>query len=215
MVMPTGPKDIKKAEAAAPSPKEIKAPGAPMDATKLIIINSVIIAVVCSLFMGINYYLQNNLLNQKLSQISAAGTENADAGSEEEGETIERGIVLDLGDFILNLSDSSARRYLKINVAIELSRKETDPDPNKASSGGHGGHGESADPMAKIEQEMSQYKPAIRDAIISTISTKNSDELATIAGKEQAKQEIKDAVNAILNGDREVIRVSFGNFIIQ
>jgi flagellar basal body-associated protein FliL len=47
------------------------------------------------------------------------------------------------------------------------------------------------------------------------MSTKNSDELATIAGKEQAKQEIKESVNAILNGDREVIRVSFGNFIIQ
>lgn len=212
MVMPTGPKDLKqKTEANLPGPKENKSQS--VDISKMIIINSVVIAVVCSLFMGINYHLQNTLLNKKLEKLalSSAGSEEGDT---ESSETVERGIVLDLGDFILNLSDSSARRYLKVNVAIELSRKSTDPDPSKVSSGGgHGG--ESADPMALIDQEMSQYKPSIRDAVISSLSTKNSDELATISGKEQAKQEIKDSVNAILNGEREVIRVSFGNFIIQ
>ena len=214
MVMPTGPKDIKqKSETPSIGQKENK--GQSMDMTKMIIINTVIIAVVCSLFMGINYHIQNSLLSQKLSKLAVASGEEEDLSSGDE-DVVERGIVVDLGDFILNLSDTNARRYLKVNVAIELSRKDTDPDPAAAASGGgHGGHGSAPDPMAQIEQEMSQYKPAIRDAVISCISTKNSDELATIAGKEQAKQEIKESVNAILNGEREVIRVSFGNFIIQ
>lgn len=212
MVMPTGPKDIKqKSDASSINSKESR--GQSMDMTKMIIINAVIIAVVCSLFMGINYHIQNSLLSQQLSKLAVSSEEELSSGDDE---IIERGIVVDLGDFILNLSDSNARRYLKVNVAIELSRKDTDPDFSEANSGGgHGGHGSAPDPMAQIEQEMSQYKPAIRDAVISCISTKNSDELATIAGKEQAKQEIKDSVNAILNGEREVIRVSFGNFIIQ
>jgi flagellar basal body-associated protein FliL len=36
-----------------------------------------------------------------------------------------------------------------------------------------------------------------------------------LAGKEEAKEQIKEAVNAIFAGEREVLRVSFGNFIIQ
>lgn len=213
MVMPTGPKDIKqKSESPSINVKENR--GQSIDMTKMIIINALIIAVICSLFMGINYHIQNSLLSQKLSKLAVSTGEEENSSGDEE--VLERGIVIDLGDFILNLSDSNARRYLKVNVAIELSRKDTDPDLSEAtSSGGHGGHGNTPDPMAQIEQEMSQYKPAIRDAIISCISTKNSDELATIAGKEQTKQEIKESVNAVLNGEREVIRVSFGNFIIQ
>ena len=38
----------------------------------------------------------------------------------------ERGIILDLGEFILNLSDPDVRKFLKVNVAIELSKKESD-----------------------------------------------------------------------------------------
>jgi hypothetical protein len=89
------------------------------------------------------------LLTQKLKTVSAATGEEGAEGEEEggEGEEVERGIVLDLGDFILNLSDSSARRYLKVSVALELSKKDTDPDPTKAAEGGHGGGhgGEGAD----------------------------------------------------------------------
>ena len=62
---------------------------------------------------------------------------------------------------------------------------------------------------------MAQYKPAIRDAIITTLSSKSSAELSTVAGKELAKEQISDAVNGVLAGDRDVLRVSFGDFIIQ
>jgi len=152
----------------------------------------------------------------KISQNAAGGGEEAasDEGGGEEGEAVEKGIILDLGEFILNLSDPKARRYLKVNVAIELSRTPNDPDPAKGC-GGEGGHGGGVDPVNQIENEMSQYKPSIRDAIISTMSSKTAEELSSVAGKELAKEQIKEAVNAIFAGEREVLRVSFGNFIIQ
>ena len=62
---------------------------------------------------------------------------------------------------------------------------------------------------------MSQFKPAIRDAVITTLSSKTSNELATVPGKELAKEQIAEAVDAIFNGEREVMRVSFGQFIMQ
>ena len=62
---------------------------------------------------------------------------------------------------------------------------------------------------------MAQYKPAIRDAVISNFSSKSADEISTAAGKELVKEQITEDVNAIFAGEREVIRVSFGQFIIQ
>ena len=41
------------------------------------------------------------------------------------------------------------------------------------------------------------------------------DELASAAGKELAKEQITNDINSILGGEREVLRVSFGQFIIQ
>lgn len=113
------------------------------------------------------------------------------------------------------------KKYLKVNVAIEVSKKDTDfpeVDEKAAKGGGHGGHGEApapTDPMEAIQNEMNQYKPAIRDAVITNLSSKTSAELATAAGKELAKEQITNDINSILGGEREVLRVSFGQFIIQ
>ena len=139
---------------------------------------------------------------------------------EEESEEIQRGIIVELGDFILNLSDDNARKYLKVNVAVEVSKKESEslePEPAPAGGGGHG-HGSApapVDPLEAIQKEMNQFKPAIRDAVITNLTSKTSTELSTTAGKELAKEQIADEINSIFAGEREVLRVSFGQFIIQ
>lgn len=221
--MPSSPKDAKpKTDNIAKDAKA--APAGGIDGTKLLIINTITTVIVCVLFIGVNYFVQANFMNEKFATImQTIGGEEGEAGAEgEESDEVERGLILDLGDFVLNLADPSSRRYLKANVAIELTKKEGDPDPNapaaEGGEGGHGGHGEgegAADPMKAIQAEMDQFKPSIRDAVISTLSSKTSDELSSIAGKEEAKEQIKEAVDAIFAGDRQVLRVSFGNFIIQ
>ena len=180
-----------------------------------IIINIVTTAIICVIFIGVNYFLQSNLLTNHLKAVTAEQTEE---DSEENLDKPQKGIVVELGDFTMNLSDIEPRRYLKAEVAIEVTNPEPLPEeePQKAS-GGHGGHGAPAakSPQDAIIEEMEQYKPAIRDAVITVLSSKTSDELSTTAGKELAKQQIAESVNGIFDGEREVIRVSFGQFIMQ
>ena len=185
---------------------------------KLVLINITSTILICILLIGVNYILQENLLNRKFETIvKSQDTESEDVGAEDD--EVQKGIILDLGDFILNLSDPSQKRYLKVNVSLELSRTPTDPDFSKlpAEGGKKEGHGasEGDDPMSKIEREMTQYKPAIRDAVILNFSSKTADEVSTAAGKELVKEQITEDVNAIFAGEREVLRVNFGQFIIQ
>lgn len=180
-----------------------------------IIINTASMLIIGALIVVGNYFLFNSFADKILSKVNTEAVETEDGESEE----VQRGIIVDLGDFILNLSDANARKYLKVNVAVEVTKKESElapPEPAKAS-GGHGGHGAPApvDPMEEIQKEMNQYKPAIRDAVITNLTSKTSVELATTAGKELAKEQIADEINSIFAGEREVLRVSFGQFIIQ
>ena len=119
----------------------------------------------------------------------------------------------------MNLSDDNARKYLKVNVAVEVTKKESElvePEPVQASGGhGHGSAPAPVDPLEAIQKEMNQFKPAIRDAVITNLTSKTSTELSTTAGKELAKEQIADEINSIFAGEREVLRVSFGQFIIQ
>jgi flagellar protein FliL len=214
MVKPMQPKGIKpNAESKEPG-AETGAKAGTDNGMKTIIINAVTTILICLVFVGSNYFITKNSLDNMAKQIvTNAGGAGDEAGSDQSGgdeEVQKPGPILDLGQFILNLSDPSAKRYLKINVAIQLSRLDTDPDPTAVESGGEGKG--PADPAKEIAL---QYLPAIRDAVISTLSAKTAEELSSVAGKELAKQQIKEAVDAILGGDREVERVSFGDFIIQ
>ena len=224
MVKPSQPKGIKpKADLPEIS---VDTGDSGMAGKKLIIVNAVITALICFLFIGSNYFIVNNVISSNVSKIalnSGSAVENGEENAEEAAP--ERGIILDLGEFILNLSDPNSKRYLKVNVALELSRAASDPSSEKGHGGGgssisgHGGGGNAGaakvDPLALIQAEMEQYKPAIRDAIISVLSSKTAEELASLSGKELAKEQIKAAVDPLFGGEREVMRVSFGTFIIQ
>ncbi len=185
------------------------------DLNKFLIIILMAVAILLLVFLGVNYLVMENLISQKISKINVPQEELEEEAAEDE---LQKGIIVDLGDFILNLCDENQKKYLKVNVAIEVSQKDTDfPKDAAPAKGGHG-HGEApaaVNPMDAIQQEMTQYKPAIRDAVITNLSSKTSAELASAAGKELAKEQISNDINAILGGEREVLRVSFGQFIIQ
>lgn len=181
-----------------------------------LVLNIVSMLIIGALIVIANYFLFNSFSEKILAKVNTEAVET----EEEVTDEIERGIIVDLGDFILNLADDSARKYLKVNVAVEVSKKDTDmldAQPEQGG-GGHGGHGSApapVDPMEAIQKEMNQFKPAIRDAVITNLTSKTSTELSTTAGKELAKEQIADEINSIFGGEREVLRVSFGQFIIQ
>lgn len=193
------------------NPNNKKEPVELSPALMMLLSNVVIVAIVL-IAMIIMYISLDSSFTKKIEKLAP---ETEQAGDEEGDEEKQEGVLLDLGEFILNLADVSARRYLKVGVAIELSKTEAEiaamSAPQKAS-----GHGEAApDPSAAIIAEFDRYKPAIRDAVISVLSNKTSDELSSPTGKEIAKEEILEMVNGIFEGQREVMRVSFGQFIIQ
>lgn len=219
MVRPTKPKEIKpKAEVSSEegTGKGKADAGAALGGMKLIAVNTVITLIICGLFIAANYFIIQTTIMPSIKQVlsgQGGGEEGSADGSEEGADTAEEhGIILDLGEFILNLSDPKERRYLKVNVALELSKAESDPEMEAA---GGGGHGEAADPKKAFEQKMENFTPAIKDSIISTLSSKTAEELSSTTGKELAKQQIKEAVDSVFGGEREVMRVSFGSFIIQ
>ena len=223
MAKPEQPKDIKpktEGEGGSTAPKAKLSIDENM---KVIIINLVTTVLICVLFTSVTYVLLSGLLDSKLADVNTAKAMTEEGAAEGEGEEAEangeepqKGFILDLGDFILNLSDVSPRKYLKVNVALEVSSKPEDAvaaEPKK--EGGHGGGEGGGAAVNPLEAEMAQYKPAIRDAIITNLSSKTAAELSTVAGKEMAKDQITEAVNGIFAGSREVLRVSFGQFIIQ
>lgn len=183
---------------------------------KILITNLASMVIMFLVFTGVFYLIMDNMMTKKIANIQVSQEELEEG---DEGDEIERGIIVDLGDFILNLCDEAQKKYLKVNVAIEVSQKDTDFAKEEPAKGGGGhGHGEApapADPMEAIQKEMAQFKPAIRDAVITNLSSKTSSELASAAGKELAKEQIANDINSILGGEREVLRVSFGQFIIQ
>jgi len=213
MVKPSQPKGIKPKAEIEESVAPVSNTGMDLSGTKMIIVNTLITVIISVLFIVGNYFIVNSVVASKMKNMPTMASHGEEEHGEE-GHQAKRGIILDLGEFILNLSDPSAKRYLKINVALELSRAAHDPDMHASEEGG--GHGAPAvDPLEAIEKEMSQFKPAIRDAIISVLSSKTAEELSSLAGKELSKEQIKEAINPIFEGEREVMRVSFGAFIIQ
>ena len=199
--------------------KEEKAPNSPkkepleLNPSMMVLLSNVVIVAIVIIAMIIMYVSLDSSFSKKIAKLLP----ETEQGEEESDEDKQEGLLLDLGEFILNLADVGARRYLKVSVAIELSKTEAELALEAAPPAKSGGHGEAApvDPSAAIIGEMERYKPAIRDSVISVLSNKTSDELSTPTGKEIAKEEILEMVNGIFEGQREVMRVSFGQFIIQ
>lgn len=183
-------------------------------ATKIVLMNIITTSIVCAIFVGIFFTMQKSMLTQQKNIINQ---EEALDDAEVADDEVEKGIILDLGEFTMNLSDVDAKRYLKVAVALEVTKTEADmlAMNSKAHEGEKHGEGGNDASAKKIVDEMEHYKPAIRDAVITILSSKVSDELSTTTGKELAKDQLKDAVDAVFAGEREVIRVSFGQFIIQ
>jgi len=188
--------------------------GLELNSSTMMLLSNVVVIIFVVISMIVMYVLLNSSIDQKLAKYLP---EQESIEGEEESDAPQQGILLDLGDFILNLADTNKRSYLKVGVAMELSKTEQEiqSDMAPAKSGGHGHEAAPTDPNAEIIAEMERYKPAIRDAVISVLSNKTSDELSSPTGKEVAKEEILEMVNNIFDGQREVMRVSFGQFIIQ
>ncbi len=126
------------------------------------------------------------------TQVLGGGGEEAKkeaAKAKELKEAARLGIVTALDPFIVNLSDEAGKRYLKVTMQLELDNE-------------------------KLNEEITNKMPQIKDSIITVLSSKTTDDLLTIDGKFKLKEQIQTRVNVLLKTG-VVKNVFFVEFVIQ
>lgn len=104
-----------------------------------------------------------------------------------------------VGPLIVNLADVGGDRYLKIKlVLLEAGNKKVE---KKAES-------------EENKTGINLQDAVIRDTIITVLSSKTSDDLLSVSGKEELKNELITAINRALNMPL-VRKIYFLTFIIQ
>jgi len=112
-----------------------------------------------------------------------------EAHAEEEPEMESIGPVIDMDPFILNLADRDQLRYLKVSIKLQLDRPERETD---------------------FEDKL----PAIRDALLVLLTSKEARGLRTVEGKMLVRDEIGGRINSIMKRGK-VRQIFFTDFIIQ
>jgi flagellar protein FliL len=98
--------------------------------------------------------------------------------------------TLPLEPFLVNLADPDEARFVKTTFQLAL-----------------------AEAMEK-EGEGSAAVPAMRDSIITLLSSKTSDQILTPQGKEKLREEIKSRINKI-SSKIKVVEVYIVDFVVQ
>ena len=188
-------KEEKKEEAAAEAPKK-------KGGKKLIII---IVAVVVLLGAGVGFFLMS-------------GSKKAEGEAEEHAqeEEVKHYETVELEPIIVNLSENAS--FLKIKMSLEY-----DPalisgaEGGEGGGGGHGGGGAAeGEKKGGLPGILGHREPQIRDAIIRVMSAKKAEEVLTVAGKDQLRQELIDAINEATGLDEgPIVNIYFIEFIIQ
>jgi flagellar FliL protein len=144
-------------------------------------------------------------------------TELENAEPEEEIQDLK---IADLGTFIVNLSESAA--FLKVAIKIEydaaLAAKLSSAEGGRGGGGGHGGGGSgggaAADPTG-LPPILKSREPAIRDAIIRVLSSRKSEDVLSVEGKDKLKEDLIEAVNDASGTEPVVTNIYFSDFIVQ
>lgn len=78
-----------------------------------------------------------------------------------------------------------------------------------AASGGK------VDPEKEFQTRIKKYVPALEDSVVTILSSRTYQDLASIDGKELVKREIKDRCQRILGESETLTNVYFTEFVIQ
>ncbi len=101
--------------------------------------------------------------------------------------------VLHLEVFVVNLADADGKGYLRVGIDLGMEKHE---------------HAKRA---GEFEPDQT---PAMRDAIISVLSTRQAAELLTTAGKKKLKEDLLQSLNFRLP-TQNVKEIYFNEFLVQ
>ena len=101
----------------------------------------------------------------------------------------EIGTMFPLDTFTVNLLSESGRRYLKVEMNLEINGEE-------------------------LAAELDAKSPVVRDVVIRLLSSKSLEEISTAKGKDKLKSQIVDQLNMRLR-DGRVKNIYFTEFVVQ
>lgn len=123
------------------------------------------------------------------ARLAAAATVLAGDDEAEPEEPIEYGEFLEIQGLIVNPAGTGGQRYLMINLGLES--------------------GES-----KVLEELEAKEVVVRDHVLRLLSRRSVDELADIAQRDPLKDELRTAINGVLEKG-EVTRLYFTQYVLQ
>lgn len=128
----------------------------------------IIIVLILAMLGGGGYYAYLNYF-QKKPEAQGAATQGAAA--KEEAPNL--GVMFPLDPFIVNLSGSQGKRFLKVTVSLELSAPE-------------------------VHAEVKENIQKITDSVLVLLSSKTFEDVYSVQGKFKLKDEITTRVNRFL-----------------
>lgn len=192
------PKDPKALPGAGPVPD---VPKKGSKAKKIVIILAIMLIMLAAAGGGLYWWF---FLRVPASADATEATPSSQTVPKEEGKDkaeansprIERqsdlprstGKVLPLPEFVVNLSDPSGKRYLKLGMEVEVN--------------------------ADVSREIAAQSAKIRDAVIMLLAGKSFADVSSPEGKVLLKAEVAARLNQILGAQR-VVRVYFTDFVVQ
>lgn len=121
-------------------------------------------------------------------RFKAAGSSSLKPGQTSKLEHVKATMPLD--PFLVNLADTDASRFVKTTFQLGLAEE--------------------------IEEESKNFIsiPAMRDSIITLLSSKTAEQILTPEGKDRLREEIRSRVNA-LSPEIKVVEVYIVDFVVQ
>jgi flagellar FliL protein len=155
------------------------------DMNKLWIIIAVQILVVAAILVfGLPYFMENRVASENGPTVEQKQDEEAQPGTRK---TVKATLALD--PFLVNLADKDEVRFVKTSFQLGLAEE---PD----------------------EEKIGMTTAAMRDSIITLLSSKTAEQILTPQGKEKLREQIQTRVNAITS-DIEVVEVYIVDFVVQ
>ncbi len=122
-------------------------------------------------------------------QSSSSNTQSVKEKPVKNMDTMEVGPMFPLDTFTVNLLSDSGRRYLKVQMNLELDGEE-------------------------LAAELEAKTAVVRDVIIRLLSSKTLEEISTVKGKDKLKEQMVNQLNLNLR-DGNVRHVYFTEFVVQ
>jgi flagellar FliL protein len=144
------------------------------------------ILMVFMLGMGGGLFMMWNKLSELSVQSAAsAGTNPTPENNPEQP----LGPICSLETFIVNLADKGGNRYLRVTMDLELGK-------------------------AELQTEVDKRMPQIRDSILMILPSKRFDDISTVEGKIELRDEILEKLNSLLKLGK-ITNIYFKEFVVQ